>query len=69
MDDQRDDILVHRSRTELDRDAACFEFERPGIRPIDVVSKPPLAYPRAAPALVAARSGDDRHGGLVLSEA
>jgi multidrug efflux system membrane fusion protein len=41
MDDQRDEILVHRSRAELDRDAARFEFERPGVRPIDVVSKPP----------------------------
>jgi membrane fusion protein, multidrug efflux system len=40
MDDQRDDILVHRSRAELDRDAARFEFERPGIRPIGDVSKP-----------------------------
>jgi len=40
MDDQRDDILVHRSRAELDRDAARFEFERPGVRPIDVVEKP-----------------------------
>ena len=40
MDDQRDEILVHRSRAELDRDAARFDFERPGIRPIDVVSKP-----------------------------
>jgi multidrug efflux system membrane fusion protein len=40
MDDQRDEILVHRSRAELDRDAARFEFERPGVRPIDVVSKP-----------------------------
>jgi multidrug efflux system membrane fusion protein len=40
MDDQRDEILVHRSRAELDRDAARFEFERPGVRPVDVVSKP-----------------------------
>ena len=40
MDDQRDEILVHRSRVELDRDAARFEFERPGVRPADVVSKP-----------------------------
>ncbi len=40
MDDQRDEILVHRSRAELDRDAARFEFERPGTGPIDVVSKP-----------------------------
>src|SRR5262249_45247499 len=40
MDDQRDEILVHRSRVELDRDAARFEFARPGVRPADVVSKP-----------------------------
>jgi membrane fusion protein, multidrug efflux system len=40
MDDQRDEILVHRSRAELDRDAARFDFERPGVRPIDVVEKP-----------------------------
>jgi membrane fusion protein, multidrug efflux system len=40
MDDQRDDILVHRSRAELERDDARFEFERPGVRPIDVVSRP-----------------------------
>src|SRR5215471_293942 len=40
MDDQRDEILAHRSRVELDRDAARFEFERPGVRPVDVVSKP-----------------------------
>jgi multidrug efflux system membrane fusion protein len=40
MDDQRDEILVHRSRAEMDRDAARFDFERPGVRPIDVVSKP-----------------------------
>ena len=40
MDDQRDEILVHRSRAELDHDTARFEFERPGVRPIDVVSKP-----------------------------
>ena len=40
MDDQRDEILVHRSRVELDRGAARFEFERPGVRPADVVSKP-----------------------------
>src|SRR6516165_7092989 len=40
MDDQRSDILVHRSRAELDHDTARFEFERPGVRPIDVVSKP-----------------------------
>jgi multidrug efflux system membrane fusion protein len=40
MDDQRDEILAHRSRAGLDRDAARFEFERPGVRPVDVVSKP-----------------------------
>src|SRR5215470_5473900 len=40
MDDQRDEILVHRSRADLDSDAARFEFERPGVRPADVVSKP-----------------------------
>jgi membrane fusion protein, multidrug efflux system len=40
MDDQHSGILVHRSRAELDRDAARFEFDRPGVRPIDVVSKP-----------------------------
>ena len=40
MDDQHDEILVHRSRAELDRDAARFEFERPGVRPIDVVERP-----------------------------
>jgi multidrug efflux system membrane fusion protein len=40
MDDQHDEILVHRSRAELDRDAARFEFERPGVRPIDVVARP-----------------------------
>jgi membrane fusion protein, multidrug efflux system len=40
MDDQHDEILVHRSRAEADGDAARFEFERPGVRPIDVVSRP-----------------------------
>jgi multidrug efflux system membrane fusion protein len=40
MDDQRDEILVHRSRTELDRDAARFEFARPGVRPAGVVPTP-----------------------------
>src|SRR5215472_4102691 len=40
MDDQHDDILVHRSRTAADGDAARFEFERPGVRPIDVASRP-----------------------------
>src|SRR6516165_10584841 len=40
MDDQHDDILVHRSRTAADGDAARFEFERSGVRPVDVVSRP-----------------------------
>src|SRR6516164_8785964 len=40
MDDQHDDILVRRSRTAADGDAARFEFERPGVRPVDVVSRP-----------------------------
>jgi membrane fusion protein, multidrug efflux system len=40
MDDQRDDILVHRSRAAAEGDAARFEFERPGVRPADVVSRP-----------------------------
>jgi multidrug efflux system membrane fusion protein len=40
MDDQHDDILVHRSRTAADGDAARFEFERPGVRPVDVVPRP-----------------------------
>jgi len=40
MDDQHDDILLRRSRAELDRDAARFEFERPGVRPNDVVAPP-----------------------------
>ena len=40
MDDQHDDILLRRSRAELDRDAARFEFERPGVPPSDVVSRP-----------------------------
>ena len=40
MDDQRDEILVHRSRAELERDDARLDFEHPGVRPIDVVSKP-----------------------------
>jgi len=40
MDDQHDDILVHRSRAEADRDPSRFEFERPGDRPVDVVSRP-----------------------------
>ena len=40
MDDQRSQILVPRGRAEVDGDAARFEFERPGVRPIDVVSRP-----------------------------
>jgi len=40
MDDQHDEILVHRSRAEAERDRARFEFEHPGIRPGDVVSRP-----------------------------
>src|SRR5271167_1455115 len=40
MDDQRSEILVPRGRAEVDGDAARFEFERPGIRPTDVVSRP-----------------------------
>jgi membrane fusion protein, multidrug efflux system len=40
MDDQPSEILVHRGRAEVDGDAARFEFERPGIRPGDVVSRP-----------------------------
>ena len=40
MDDQHDDILVHRSRAEADGDAARFEFERPGVRPAGIVSRP-----------------------------
>jgi membrane fusion protein, multidrug efflux system len=39
MDDQHDDVLA-RSRDEIDRDAPRFEFERPGVRPGDVVPKP-----------------------------
>ena len=41
MDDQHDEILVNRSRAEVDRDAGRFEFERPGVRPVDVVSRRP----------------------------
>ena len=41
MDDQRSEILVPRGRAEVDGDAARFEFERPGVRPVDVVSRPP----------------------------
>src|SRR5215472_5350489 len=40
MDDQHDDILVRRHRTDADGAAARFEFERPGIGPSDVVSRP-----------------------------
>ena len=40
MDDQRDEILAHRSRAELERDDARLDFEHPGVRPIDIVSKP-----------------------------
>jgi multidrug efflux system membrane fusion protein len=39
MDDQRSEILP-RSRSEIDGDVARFEFERPGVRPADVVSRP-----------------------------
>jgi multidrug efflux system membrane fusion protein len=39
MDDQRSEILP-RSRREIDGDVARFEFERPGVRPVDVVSRP-----------------------------
>jgi membrane fusion protein, multidrug efflux system len=40
MDDQPSEILLHRGRAEVDGDAARFEFERPGVRPGDVVSRP-----------------------------
>jgi membrane fusion protein, multidrug efflux system len=40
MDDQHDEILVHRSRAKVAPDAARFEFDRPGVRPIDVASAP-----------------------------
>ncbi len=40
MDDQRSELLVPRGRAEVDGDAARFEFERPGVRPTDVVSRP-----------------------------
>ena len=40
MDDQRSEILVRRSRAEVDGDPARFEFERPGVRPVDAVSRP-----------------------------
>jgi multidrug efflux system membrane fusion protein len=39
MDDQRSEILP-RSRREIDGDVARFEFERPGLRPGDVGSRP-----------------------------
>src|SRR6516165_1019675 len=39
MDDQHSDVLA-RSRSEIDRDAPRFEFERPGVRPGDVAAKP-----------------------------
>ena len=40
MDDQPSEILVNRGRAEVDGDPARFEFERPGVRPGDVVSRP-----------------------------
>ena len=40
MDDQRSEILVPRGRAEVDGDTVRFEFERPGVRPVDVVSRP-----------------------------
>src|SRR5271157_2679278 len=39
MDDQRSEILP-RSRREIGGDTVPFEFERPGVRPGDVVSRP-----------------------------
>jgi multidrug efflux system membrane fusion protein len=39
MDDQRSEILP-RSRREIEGDTVPFEFERPGVRPVDVVSRP-----------------------------
>src|SRR5271166_2786478 len=39
MDDQRSEILP-RSRREIGGDTVPFEFERPDIRPVDVVSRP-----------------------------
>src|SRR5271163_1873414 len=39
MDDQRSEILP-RSRKEIEGDTVPFEFERPGLRPGDVVSRP-----------------------------
>src|ERR1700751_5703445 len=40
MDAQPSEILLRRGRAEVDGDAARFEFERPGARPGDVVSRP-----------------------------
>jgi len=40
MDDQRSEILIPRGRAEVGGDVARFEFERPGVRPADVVSRP-----------------------------
>src|SRR6201987_839115 len=40
MDDQPSEILLRRGRAEVDGDAARVEFERPGARPGDVVSRP-----------------------------
>src|SRR5271166_1632588 len=45
MDDQRSEILVPRGRAEVDGDAARFEFERSGVRPVDVVSRPSRRSP------------------------
>jgi membrane fusion protein, multidrug efflux system len=39
MDDQRSEILP-RSRKEIEGDTVSFEFKRPGVRPVDVVSRP-----------------------------
>jgi multidrug efflux system membrane fusion protein len=41
MDDLHDEIRINRSRAEVDRDTARFDFERPGVRPVDVVSRRP----------------------------
>jgi multidrug efflux system membrane fusion protein len=41
MDDLHDEIRINRSRAEVDRDTARFDFERPGVRPADVVSRRP----------------------------
>jgi multidrug efflux system membrane fusion protein len=40
MDDRPSDILVTRGRTQVDDDAARFEFDRLGVPPADVVAKP-----------------------------